>query len=65
MFQKDYLEGGTMKQIRCIMDFEQLDPEEKRKALKEDPALAKRVKNAYSWIRTIKEFEEEMKGVYK
>ena len=54
-----------MKKIRCLADFEQLNPEEKRKALKADPALAKRVKKAYSWIRTIEEFEEEIKLVYR
>lgn len=59
MFQKDYLEGGRMKKIRCLADFEKLDPEEKRKALKADPVLAERVKKAYSWIGTIKEFEAE------
>ena len=48
-----------MKKIRCLADFEKLDPEEKRKAVKADPALAKRVKKAYSWIGTIKEFEAE------
>ena len=48
-----------MKKIRCLADFEQLDPEEKRKALKADPALSRKIRKAYKWIGTIKEFEAE------